>query len=1035
MLGISSSVVAVFTCIVTLVSVKGTIDGATDERRPEDDEVIDFDLAWEIMQMSILRQHQLSRIGGVPALFPVHFSDEQVGVVTPVSSKAEGNPFLNLVFLLAKSKMVAPAAPGSKSSAMAMVLNLCCRFYKVALKRTQEPLTHEELAVAICASAIKGSGSDTGADQDTANFAAASVRKSDHRLFACYTSRICMSKFVLEPFLRAQSPETAPATGFLYDRKLLAEAALLQVFKPLLSEGKSKYLGSSGSSNKIIIDVFQVVAPMFSSATTTQADEDGFGDNFSNDDDSEDEKDFFSEDVTQFSVQTIGRKYLQDLGRMRAEQISTASPVEAAELAFKMEILASCYGKGAVIGEMEIASLFSFCAFVKCLLAEFNTKTAETTAGGVAATPVGASATYAACGTALQSFLIDRKVVSALKKLMKICVMHISDVLSENEWAMIQAFATFDWLTPKQEHSNGSLESSSLSVVATTAVASLQNLDYDSLFGSIDLLEELKRHNRVQSTPATGLANVLQLHVQILKLLADDVGKDEDSSCAVVDAHCFNLIHRKLSNFLPDILPGVAALPGAGENLAVLYELLLSSSSTHVQLSAFYLLRAGVHHGGSGEKGLYTHSDGHTETATVMKRMTDAEGGGYTIFVPSLGRERLTTEERFVPGSVLPLDGGGEPLAGGESETNIIVKRMLPQAFLPMLPKLVQLCAPATEQEAASRDLAHRDNAILVVWLLFLEYVEKANAEKSADSVLPRAALGNFARENGFGFSVLHHCFTLIEDMAGSKESDKAVQTAIADHLAAQVKLSERGGQSYMQLLPFTTGEHAPSNHGRLTLLASYVFFKTVRSLPALVRAWWNDHCGSAQRAVVRDYMQKNLSTFIIRAEIQEINQGAKDGLWDANEVSIKGSSVSREVTAALEHDDCKLEIVVELPQAYPLSDVKVRCTKKVGIPEKRWRLWELQVKKLLRSEDGSVLDVVLMWKCNVEKEFEGKEPCLICFSILDPKTNGTSQFHVLTTAFVIAANSNPNTTTLSIVITKIIPVSLPTAISIAISI
>ena len=61
-----------------------------------------------------------------------------------------------------------------------------------------------------------------------------------------------------------------------------------------------------------------------------------------------------------------------------------------------------------------------------------------------------------------------------------------------------------------------------------------------------------------------------------------------------------------------------------------------------------------------------------------------------------------------------------------------------------------------------------------------------------------------------------------------------------------------------------------------------------VLSFSALVRAWWNDHCGPAQRAVVRDYMQKNLSTFIIKAEIWEINQGAKDGLWDTSEVSIK---------------------------------------------------------------------------------------------------------------------------------------------------
>jgi len=391
-----------------------------------------------------------------------------------------------------------------------------------------------------------------------------------------------------------------------------------------------------------------------------------------------------------------------------------------------------------------------------------------------------------------------------------------------------------------------------------------------------------------------------------------------------------------------------------------------------------------LHHSTSAEKGLYTHSDGRKETVSIVKKMAEAEGGGYTIFIPSLDRERLTTEERFIPDAEVPY--GEDSNEQDSSEVDRIAKKVLPRSFISILPKLLHLCAPVVESQ--SIDIVHRDNTILMVWLLFLEHVEKANSDKSSESVLPRAALGNFARQHKFGFLVLHHCFTLIEEMEGSKEIDKAVQKTIAGHHDAQATLLEKGTIAYSQLLPFTTGSHAPSDHSRLTYLASYVYFKSVRSLPALVRGWWNDHCGSGQRAVVRDYMQKNLSTFIIRAEIQEINKGAKEGAWDESEVTIKGSSVSREVTASLEHDDCKLEIVVELPQAYPLCDVKVRCTKKVGIPEKRWRLWELQVKKLLWSQDGSVLDVILLWKCNVEKEFEGKEPCLICFSILDPKTN-----------------------------------------------
>jgi hypothetical protein len=44
---------------------------------------------------------------------------------------------------------------------------------------------------------------------------------------------------------------------------------------------------------------------------------------------------------------------------------------------------------------------------------------------------------------------------------------------------------------------------------------------------------------------------------------------------------------------------------------------------------------------------MYTSSDGTQEEVTIVKKMTDAEGGGYTIFIPSVGHERSTTEERL----------------------------------------------------------------------------------------------------------------------------------------------------------------------------------------------------------------------------------------------------------------------------------------------------------------------------------------------------------------------------------------------------
>ena len=44
---------------------------------------------------------------------------------------------------------------------------------------------------------------------------------------------------------------------------------------------------------------------------------------------------------------------------------------------------------------------------------------------------------------------------------------------------------------------------------------------------------------------------------------------------------------------------------------------------------------------------MYSHADGTQERVRVVKNHSDAEGGGYTIYIPSLKRERQTVEERL----------------------------------------------------------------------------------------------------------------------------------------------------------------------------------------------------------------------------------------------------------------------------------------------------------------------------------------------------------------------------------------------------
>ena len=130
---------------------------------------------------------------------------------------------------------------------------------------------------------------------------------------------------------------------------------------------------------------------------------------------------------------------------------------------------------------------------------------------------------------------------------------------------------------------------------------------------------------------------------------------------------------------------------------------------------------------------------------------------------------------------------------------------------------------------------------------------------------------------------------------------------------------------------------------------------------------------------------------FLIRAATNsgKVNEGASEDDNDDATLSITGSVHSGEIRALYVRDEgeSKVEIVLKLQPSYPLTLATVEFTRKIGIEESRWRRWQLQIMQTLSKQDGSVVDAMLIWKNNVQREFKGMEPCPVCYCILHPKT------------------------------------------------
>lgn len=74
--------------------------------------------------------------------------------------------------------------------------------------------------------------------------------------------------------------------------------------------------------------------------------------------------------------------------------------------------------------------------------------------------------------------------------------------------------------------------------------------------------------------------------------------------------------------------------------------------------------------------------------------------------------------------------------------------------------------------------------------------------------------------------------------------------------------------------------------------------------------------------------------------------------------------------------------VSIRIPHSYPLQSVKIEYSQKMGVSENVLRKWLLSMTTLLLTQDGSILDAVLLWKTNLDKHFEGVEVCPICYSL-----------------------------------------------------
>ena len=120
-----------------------------------------------------------------------------------------------------------------------------------------------------------------------------------------------------------------------------------------------------------------------------------------------------------------------------------------------------------------------------------------------------------------------------------------------------------------------------------------------------------------------------------------------------------------------------------------------------------------------------------------------------------------------------------------------------------------------------------------------------------------------------------------------------------------------------------------------------HVVYVSLLLLPAEAQSWF----GSLDRNTTQwfgKYASGYLSPSLILFEAS-----ALASLHDES-IRVRTLQNGRHIVVLYTKDELEVELVVRLPETFPLKTVEVSCEKKHGVAESLWRKWMLQMKIVL---------------------------------------------------------------------------------------
>ncbi|ELU39991.1 hypothetical protein AG1IA_05974 [Rhizoctonia solani AG-1 IA] len=150
-------------------------------------------------------------------------------------------------------------------------------------------------------------------------------------------------------------------------------------------------------------------------------------------------------------------------------------------------------------------------------------------------------------------------------------------------------------------------------------------------------------------------------------------------------------------------------------------------------------------------------------------------------------------------------------------------------------------------------------------------------------------------------------------------------------------------------------------------VLAAHIYFKSLKFIPALIRAWYSECQDRQLCASVSAYTRNYFSPTLINQELAHFRASAASAseILVDDTFTVKVAPSVNEISASYAVDEQEsFEVAIRLPNEYPLRAAEVKDVRGVAGMENRRRAWLFGVQNM--AQQGLIYDGLVMYKKNI---------------------------------------------------------------------